>query len=205
MDNIVAKAQRSLNLLRRNFSCYPSSIKRHAYTCIVRPILEYASAAWSPSTQRDINKLESLNRRAARFAFAEYRNEPGIMTQLYETQEWQTIYKRCMVSRLSLLHRLIYTSLLSHERPLEFSNQSTRTRTNTLQISRPFCWTLQASCSFYPRTITEWNSLPQVIVESSSGQAFKNNLWRDPQALEATLNVSDRILHGDVTFPNNPH
>ena len=34
---------------------------------MVRPILEYASSVWDPHTTANIQKLESVQRRAARF------------------------------------------------------------------------------------------------------------------------------------------
>jgi len=39
-----------------------------AYLSLVRPLLEYAAAAWDPYRLRDINCLEMVQRRAARFA-----------------------------------------------------------------------------------------------------------------------------------------
>ena len=45
-----------------------SSIKSTAYKCIVRPVMEYASPVWHPHTAKNINALESVQRRAARWA-----------------------------------------------------------------------------------------------------------------------------------------
>jgi hypothetical protein len=41
--------------------------KTQAYNTFVRPSLEYASTVWDPHTQDNINKVESIQRRAARF------------------------------------------------------------------------------------------------------------------------------------------
>ena len=41
------KAQQTLGVIRRNLNKCPSHIKAVAYTSLVRPILEYASAAWN--------------------------------------------------------------------------------------------------------------------------------------------------------------
>ena len=42
----TAKASRILNLLRHSLYTCPLSVKATAYTCIVRPLLEYASPVW---------------------------------------------------------------------------------------------------------------------------------------------------------------
>ena len=55
VENIVAKANKSLGFVRRNL--YPCSerTKRSAYVTIVRPNLEYATAVWDPYRQEHID------------------------------------------------------------------------------------------------------------------------------------------------------
>jgi len=38
------------------------------YVAIVRPLMEYAYAVWSPYTAKDINLLEAVQKRALRWA-----------------------------------------------------------------------------------------------------------------------------------------
>ena len=46
LNQTIPKAQRSLNLLRRNlYGCLPQT-KEMAYKALVCPVLEYASSAW---------------------------------------------------------------------------------------------------------------------------------------------------------------
>ena len=39
---------------------------------LVCPIAEYAAAAWSPYTNRDVNNIKSIQKRAARFVRGDY-------------------------------------------------------------------------------------------------------------------------------------
>ena len=67
IDNITSKANRTLAFLRRNLRISSTSLKTSAYNTLVRPTLEYACVAWDPYTQHNIDKLEMVQRRAARF------------------------------------------------------------------------------------------------------------------------------------------
>jgi hypothetical protein len=46
---------------------FPKEVKRNAYTTLVRPSVEYASAVWDSYTRNQINQLEQVQRRADRF------------------------------------------------------------------------------------------------------------------------------------------
>ena len=67
IDEIVNKTTKLLNLSRRNLHMCDQHTKEIAYKTIVRPHLEYASTSWNPYTARNIDKIESVQRRAARF------------------------------------------------------------------------------------------------------------------------------------------
>ena len=49
-----SKAQQTLGVIRRSLNKCSTHIKAVAYTSSVRPILEYASAAWDPHSQNNI-------------------------------------------------------------------------------------------------------------------------------------------------------
>ena len=67
ISNICLKATRILNFVRRNTYCCSQEAKNLAYLFLVRPKLEYAAAAWDSYTAKDIQQLERVQRRAARF------------------------------------------------------------------------------------------------------------------------------------------
>ena len=66
------KATNLLNSCRCNLHMCSKEDKNTAYNVIVRPHLEYASACWSPYTIRNIDKLEAVHCRAARFVLIVY-------------------------------------------------------------------------------------------------------------------------------------
>ena len=67
INNISAKANRTIGFLRRNIHSCPS--------------IEYASSVWDPYTRNNIQQLEAIQRRAARFVYNNfYDREPGVVT-----------------------------------------------------------------------------------------------------------------------------
>ena len=50
VSNICTKVNRTLGFLRRNLSACPQDVKESAYKGLVRPVLEYGSLVWDPSS-----------------------------------------------------------------------------------------------------------------------------------------------------------
>ena len=62
-EDICGKANKTLGFLRRNLNIGSTSAKEHAYKLLV----EYACSVWDPHLKSDINKIEMVQRRAARY------------------------------------------------------------------------------------------------------------------------------------------
>jgi len=63
INNIAARAHSRANLLHKCFVSKDRDSLLRANITYVRPLLEYASQAWSPHLVTDINKLEAVQRR----------------------------------------------------------------------------------------------------------------------------------------------
>jgi len=55
---ISAKATKTLNFVRRNIYRCPPDVKALAYTSLIRPHLDFASAAWDPYAVSNTNCLD---------------------------------------------------------------------------------------------------------------------------------------------------
>ena len=93
--------------MRRNFNNYPSKIKSALYKSMMRPILEYAGNVWSPHCDKDIQCMERVQRRAARFAvncYSRYHSATGMMQKL----NWPTLKQRRNESKFVMMYKIIH-------------------------------------------------------------------------------------------------
>jgi hypothetical protein len=66
INNIEASANQAQGMLRRNIKKAPQHTKAMAVNTLIRPKVEYSSAVWDPYTKENIDKIERVQRRAAR-------------------------------------------------------------------------------------------------------------------------------------------
>ena len=70
-----------------------------AYKILVRPIVEYSSTVWSPHTDQNIEKLEMIQRRVARWTLHNYSTY---------AVSWRSLEQRRSDSRLCLFYKIIH-------------------------------------------------------------------------------------------------
>ena len=92
-NKTTAKGRRVLGFLKRNLWFCPQKVKECAYRTLVRPVLEYACCAWDPYRRGDVNKIESIQRKAARFCKNDYGQQSSV-TQMLEDLKWTTLEER---------------------------------------------------------------------------------------------------------------
>ena len=100
------KASNSLAFLRRNLTSCPPDIKAQSYQTLVRPILEYASTVWDPYTTTNINQIEAVQRRAARFVKGDYKTTSST-SQMIRDLDWPTLQDRRVNAKLVMVYRIV--------------------------------------------------------------------------------------------------
>ena len=88
--NVSVKANRILSLLRRNLRSAPKAIRELSYISLVRPVLEYACPVWCPWLSQDINQLEKVQRRAARFVADNYSPYASV-SKIIDDLQWTSL------------------------------------------------------------------------------------------------------------------
>ena len=83
ISKITKKANSTLGFLKRNLKHCPLNCSMTAYISLIRSTLKYSSVIWDPFLQKDIDKLEKVQRQAARFISGDHTSrDHGCVTQM---------------------------------------------------------------------------------------------------------------------------
>ena len=175
INKITSKANSTLGFLRRSLKACPPKLRETAYFSLVRSSLEYSSAVWDPFRQKDIDKLEKIQRAAARFVTQNYRQTASVPS-LIQNLGWTDLKIRRKNSRLlcmfKILNELVEIPINDRLIPAD-----RRTRGGHNQAYKHIrANTTLGQNSFWHRTIPYWNSLPAAATESKTVAAFKSQL-----------------------------
>ena len=176
INNITAKANKSLGFIRRNLSNCPKNVRDQAYKSLVRPHLEYCATVWDPYRENQIKQLEAVQRRAARFVTSNYTYEEGTVTKLLQELNWQTLKERREQARLTMLYK-IHNNLIAIPVPKYVTPNTRQTRYGHNHQYRQLPVNNDIyKYSFLPRTVCTWNQLPVNVVESQTLESFRTAL-----------------------------
>ena len=155
IQRISSKANQVNGFLRRNLHQCPVTVKSNCYKMMVRPIVEYASSVWAPHNLGNINQLEFIQRRAARFCCNDFSRYSSV-TRMMSSLNLSTLEQRRNNAKLIIMYKALNGSLcvptddfVPNHRP---SREGYFNQLQTMIDSYKF--------SFYPSVIRLWNSLP---------------------------------------------
>ena len=118
VSRITNNANKSLGYLRRNLRSKNITRRENAYKAIVRPQLENAASVWDPYNKDVITKIESVQRRAARWILGDYSTYSSV-TDMIGQLGWRTLEQCRTDSRLVLFYKIIYGYvLMSYHSPV---------------------------------------------------------------------------------------
>ena len=90
ISKVHSKASRTRDLIKQTLHAAAPQVKKLAYEALVRPVLEYATCAWSPYTKVDTQIIERIQRAAAGFVSGDYQHYSSI-TAMLKRLEWDTL------------------------------------------------------------------------------------------------------------------
>ena len=177
ISEIACKATKTLGFLRRNLALAPRHTKEVAYKTLVRPQLEYAAPIWHPYNETQTAKVEKVQKTAARWTCRRWRNSSSVGDMLDEL-EWPSLQSRRERSSLTFFYKIHSgTVSLDKDKYLTPAPNLRRTRaSHELQYTRQFAYSDALKNSFFPRTISVWNSLPSSVVSSKTIEEFKASI-----------------------------
>ena len=102
------KANSTLCFLRRNLHHTSESCRKNAYLALVRSKMEYGSVIWDPYTKQDIQKIENVQRLAARFIKKDYHSrQEGCVTEMLHDLKLPTLQDRRRDQGLTLMYKVV--------------------------------------------------------------------------------------------------
>ena len=107
VKSVKHKAMKILGLLRRNFSGSSQYVKTQAYNSLVRPHVEYASAAWSPFEKQHIKALEAVQCCAIRFVCSDYSQFSSV-TSMQHSLGWDTLEVRRHLNAAVIMYKAVH-------------------------------------------------------------------------------------------------
>ena len=147
-------------------------VKNSAYNMIVRPYLEYASTCWNPYTKRNIDKLEAVLRRAARFvlSFYDYHLAADLSDKIQKSLQWDSLQHRRAVADLCMFYKL-RSSLANIAIPaILVPPVKHNCHYNHIQSLHSDAFKYQ----FFARDVRLWNIIPNHLTNKPSFVSFRN-------------------------------
>ena len=108
--NITGRANQALGFAKRNINTRSQKIRSMAYKALVRPRLEYCASVWDPHTQCAVQRLEMVQRRAARFVMRRYHNTSNVSVTynyMLDHLQWPLLSQRRSCLRLGFLYKIV--------------------------------------------------------------------------------------------------
>ena len=169
ISQVSVKANQKLGFIKRNLKGSPQELKRLAYITLVRSGMEYASPVWDPSTSKDQDALERVQRRAARWITSSYDRTTSVTK----------LDKRRRIYRLTFLYKVLneHVAVPPDKLDIKQNGRPVRGSVTKQRLVIPRCSTNELKNSFVPRTIVQWNALPDSTTSAASVNAFRSRLY----------------------------
>ena len=147
---------------------------RMLYCTFVRPLLEFAAPVWNPHHQKDIDKLEKVQRRATKLA-------PGLKKFEYAKRlkilDLTSLFERRIRGDLIQMYKICkgFDKVIWYS-PFKFNNNESNTRGHTFKFNRDN-FNINFRYNFFINRISNaWNNLPTEILNTNNVDIFKEKL-----------------------------
>ena len=172
IKHICKTANYRLYLLRKCFKCSNLDFRIKMYTTYIRPVLEGCSTVWSPYLLKDINDIESVQKRFLRWALPHL---PSYDDRLRESKLPSLQSRRTFKDLVMCFKILCLPNYLPNVSNM-FTVNVASTRGHNKKLYKHHCKLELRRHFFSFRTVNVWNSLPSHILDSENLSVFKNRL-----------------------------
>lgn len=168
IQELVKKANMKIAMFRRCFTGLDEIKVKTLYQSIIRPALEFASSAWNPSTKKDIETLEKVQKRCLR---------------LCNNFDLDTLEERRKKTDLIDTYKFLNGHYKTKPDTF-FSTPPKELRGHSQKLFQRRYRTLLTGHFFSNRVVKLWNSLPEHIISAPNVASFKTKLRALPLGKE---------------------
>ena len=168
------KANRALGMIRRTIEHKSIGTIKKLYKQLVRPHLEYCSQAWSPWLQKDIELLESVQRRATKMVngFKDLPYDERLrrmhLTTLDKSRERGDLIEAFKILKgIERIEPEGFFAMVPEQHHTRGHSMKLEKKRNRLDVRRGF---------FSQRVVNNFNALPPRAVSSESVLDFRKSI-----------------------------
>ena len=139
--------------------------------------LEYACAVWDTHVTSDIQKIEMVQRRAARFVARNYSRVDGTVINILNELNWSSLQERRKKSCLAIMNK-IHTNDVAIPIP-EYVQRQTMKSTRQYHPMKFHPMEVSTNVykySYFLKTISDWNNLPSSVIDLNTIEGFTTAL-----------------------------
>jgi len=176
VDTIVSRASIRSNLILRCFVSGDRNLLLKAFIVYVRPILEFDSPVWSPRYHRDMERLESVQRRFTKrlTGLRDYDYLTRLQMLHLETLELRRT-KADLILTYKILFGLVDLDANYFFNPLASTDKNTRGHAFRLSATSSSLH-VQSRHFFSSRILNIWNNLPESCTNFATLNNFKSSI-----------------------------
>ena len=153
-------------------SC-PRKTKVKCYTTLVRPTIEYSSTVWDPYTSKNIDKLETIQRRAARFVSGNYSWFASPSNMIADLR-WESLDEQRAKAKVAMTYKIM-NGLVDIPKTKFKESTCTNTRSQA-QFLIPCCRINGYKYLFFPSAARLWTHVPIEIRSQQTITNFRSSL-----------------------------
>ncbi len=175
---VVKKSQRTAGLIIRTLRSKKLLVYRKAFISLIRPKLDYATQIWSPSTVRDVNVIENVQRAFTRRAFFKCGLNRMSYPNRLKKLNLPTLESRRIKSDLIMVYKIVNRLVdFPEENIFRRISRASRGHSHKLQSILPV-YNETSKNTFANRVVGPWNCLPSRIVQAPTLNSFKRMLLK---------------------------
>lgn len=133
----------------------------------MRPLAEYSNIVWDPHTKLNINSIEKVQRRGARFVCCDYRRTSSV-EQMLSDLKWTSLAERRAKAKVTMVYKIVNRLV---DIPADLYLRPSPRFENKFVL--PFAKINSYQRSFFVDGVRLWNKLNDNIRASASLDIFK--------------------------------